>query len=108
MNTGLAIEYSIPYLQSYVEDVDIKAPFNRLIPLLELSFLTPINGGVSGQTTGTVNPGIAWVGQYNQITAEAVLPINNRTSNGIGGVLQLHLFLDDIFPNSIGKPLFGN
>jgi len=106
--TGLALEYSIPYLQASVVDVGLRWPFNRVIPLVELSLETPLDRGEGGRTTGSVNPGILWVGTYFQVGAEAVVPINDRTGDALGAVVQLHFYLDDLFPQSIGKPLFGS
>ena len=105
--TGLALEYSVPYLQASVVDVGLRWPFNRLIPLVELSLETPLDRGEGGRTTGSVNPGILWVGTYFQVGVEAVVPVNDRTGHSVGAVAQLHFYLDDIFPRSIGKPLFG-
>jgi hypothetical protein len=105
--TGFAIEYSIPYLQSFVRDVGIRAPFDRMIPLVEFAFETPLNRG-GGPTTGTINPGVLWAGQSVQFGIEAVLPVNSDSGRGVGVVAQVHLFLDDIFPHTIGKPLFGD
>ena len=104
--TGLAIEYNLQYLQSSVQDIGLPAPFNRMIPLVEFSFSTPFNRGQNGQTTGTINPGVAWAGRYFQLTAEAIIPANNRTGRNVGGVVQLHFFLDDLFPTTIGRPIF--
>src|SRR5207248_5346811 len=53
----------------------------------------------------TIQPGIIWSGTYFQIGAEAIIPVNKRSGHGYGGVVQLHVYLDDIFPNSIGKPI---
>ena len=39
--------------------------------------------------------------------AELIIPVNRLSGHGIGGVAQFHIYLDDIFPRSIGKPLFG-
>ena len=71
---------------------------------------TPVsNTFTSGTvTTGTINPGVIWVGKYYQVGVEAMIPVNRQSGTGVGGIVQLHLFLDDIFPNSIGRPLFGN
>jgi hypothetical protein len=107
LETGFAIEYSLQYLQSFVRDVGLPAPFNRLIPLVEFNFSTPLNRGVGGQTTGTINPGLIWAGQYFQIGAEAIIPANSRSGRNVGGIIQLHFFIDDLFPNSLGKPIFG-
>lgn len=107
LNTGLAVEYSLPYLQSQVRDVGLGAPFDRLIPLVELALSTPMDRGQGGRTTGTVNPGVLWIGQTMQVGLEAVIPVNDRTGNGVGVVFQLHWFLDDLLPHSLGAPLFG-
>jgi hypothetical protein len=77
-----------------------------MIPLVEFALSTPLNRG-GGFTTGTVQPGLLWAGQYYQFGAELIVPVNGTTGHGIGGVFQFHLFLDDIFPRTIGRPLFG-
>jgi hypothetical protein len=102
---GFAVEYSIPYLQSEVRDLGLPAPFNRMIPLVEFALTTPFNRGQSGMTTGTVQPGFIWAGQYFQVGAEMIIPTNSLSGHGIGGVVQLHFYLDDLFPNSIGRPI---
>jgi hypothetical protein len=106
-NVGLAFEYSLEYLQHHVKDVGLSPPFDRMIPLVEVAVATPFNRGQNGQSTGTVQPGVIWAGQYFQVGAEAIIPINSRTGHGVGAVLQLHFFLDDLFPHTIGRPLFG-
>ena len=103
---GFAIEYSLPYLQSFVQDVGLREPFNRMIPVVEFAMSTALDRGSSG-TTGTVNPGIIWAGQYVQLAFEATIPVNSRSGNHVGWIAQLHFFLDDLFPNSLGRPLFG-
>jgi len=91
--------------------VDLGLPdfINHLIPIIEAQFRTPVanNFGQSWATTGTVNPGVIWVGTYFQIGVEAIIPINRESGTGVGVIGQLHLYLDDIFPTTIGKPLFG-
>ena len=106
-NYGFAIEYSLEYLQHHVVDVGIRPPFDHLIPVVEIAMTTPLNRGQGSQTTGTVQPGLIWSGQYYQIGAELIVPINGLSGHGVGGVVQFHMYLDDIFPKSIGKPLFG-
>ena len=104
---GFALEYSLIYLQEQVKDVGLSAPFDRLIPLVEFSFETPLNRGQSGQTTGTINPGVIWSSKYVQFGVEAVVPINKRTGESVGVIGQLHFYIDDLFPRSLGRPLFG-
>jgi hypothetical protein len=102
---ALALEYSIPYLQSAVADLGWREPFNRLIPVVEFVMETPLDRG-GGGTTGTVNPGILWAGRYVQVGIEAVVPVNGRSGSSTGVLAQLHFYLDDLLPASLGKPLF--
>ena len=104
---GLALEYSLIYLQEHVKDIGLKAPFNRLIPLVEFSMSTPLNRGVDKLTTGTINPGVIWSGQYFQVGIEAMIPVNNLSGHNVGVIAQLHFYLDDLLPKIFGKPLFG-
>jgi hypothetical protein len=104
---GLALEYSLIYLQSQVKDIGLRAPFDRLIPLVEFPMETPLNRGRM-PTTGTVNPGLIWSGKYFQLGLEAVIPINSHTGNNVGVLAQIHFYLDDVLPKLFGKPLLGD
>lgn len=105
LKLGFAIEYSLPYLQSFVKDVGLREPFNRLIPLVEFELQKPIDRGATG-FTGTVNPGVIWAGRCMQFALEAIVPVNSRTGGRSGVLFQVHFFLDDLFPRSLGRPLF--
>ena len=107
---GGSLQYSMPYLKSAVVDLNLPDFINHLIPLVEFSFQTPVsNTFTSGTvTTGTVNPGVIWVGDKFQVGVEALIPINRQSGTSVGVIGQLHWFLDDIFPTTIGKPLFSN
>jgi hypothetical protein len=107
LDLGFAIEYSLLYLQSFVKDVGLSEPFNRMIPVVELSLQKPLDRG-GGPTTGTVNPGVLWAGRYMQFGLEAIIPVNSRTGGKTGVLLQIHFFLDDLFPRSLGRPLAGD
>jgi hypothetical protein len=103
---GGAIEYSLLYLQNNVRDQGFSKFVSHLTPVIEMQFSSPAarrNGG----TTGTVNPGLIWSGQYIQLAAEAVVPVNRASGHGLGFIAQLHFYIDDIFPHSLGGPIFG-
>jgi hypothetical protein len=104
---GFALEYSLIYLQEQVKDIGLPCPFDRLIPVVEFSFETPLNRGQAAQTTGTIDPGVMWSSKYVQFGVEAIVPINGRTGNSVGVIGQFHFYLDDLFPHSLGRPLFG-
>jgi hypothetical protein len=103
---GFALEYSLIYLESQVKDIGLRAPFDRLIPLVEFPMETPLNRGAT-PTTGTINPGVIWSGKYFQLGVEAVIPINAHTGNNVGVLAQVHFYLDDVLPKLFGKPLLG-
>jgi hypothetical protein len=109
LNWGGTIQYSLPYLKSAVVDLGLPDFINRFIPLVEATMQTPVaNTFTSGtQTTGTINPGFIWVGNTFQIAVEALIPINRQSGTNVGVIAQLHLYLDDIDPRGIGKPIFG-
>jgi hypothetical protein len=98
MQWGFTVQYNLQYLQSFVRDVGLPAPFNRMIPIVEFAMQTPIEGRQSGKTTGTINPGVIWFGRYCQLGIEAVIPVNNRTGKNVGVLGQIHFYLDDIMP----------
>lgn len=104
LRTGLTLQYSLPYLQSNVRDLGLGPLLGRLVPLVELALDTPVQPG--GGTTGSVNPGVIWVGRSMQFGLEAIIPINQRSGQSIGVLAQLHIFLDDIFARSLGRPMF--
>jgi hypothetical protein len=109
LNWGATIQYSMPYLKSSVVDLGLPDFINHLIPLVEATMQTPVaNTLTSGTlTTGTINPGVIWVGNTFQVGVEALIPINRQSGSNVGVIAQLHLYLDDIDPRGIGKPLFG-
>ncbi len=103
---GATLQYSVPYLQQHVKDMEWPAPFSTAIPVVEFAFETPANGDRSGHTTGTVNPGVIFMGTQVQLGFEAQLPLNSASGNGVGYMAQLHFYLDNIFPSTIGRPIW--
>jgi hypothetical protein len=106
---GGSLQFSMPYLKSEIIDLELPDFINHLIPIVEAQFSTPVanNFGNSYVTTGTVNPGVIWVGSYFQVGLEVMIPINRESGTGVGFLGQLHLYLDDMFPTTIGQPLLG-
>jgi hypothetical protein len=96
---GFTLQYNLQYLQSFVRDVGIPAPFNRMIPIVEFAMQTPVEGPQAGRTTGTINPGVIWFGRYFQLGLELQIPINRESGKSVGVLAQLHFYLDDIAPN---------
>ena len=109
LNWGGTVQYSMPYLKSAVVDLGLPDFVNHLIPLVEATLQTPVANTITSgtMTTGTINPGVIWVGNTFQVGVEALIPINRQSGTNVGVIAQLHLYLDDIEPRGIGKPIFG-
>ena len=103
---GGAIEYSLLYLQNNVRDQGFSNFVAHLTPVIEFNFSSPTTADQGG-TTGTINPGLIWSGQYVQLAAEAIVPVNRASGDGLGFIAQLHFYIDDLFPHSLGRPIFG-
>lgn len=113
---GATLQYSLLYLNSYVHEVEGPEFLRHLIPTVEAQFFTPVSnigpsvvGSIVGthETTGSVNPGVFYIAHDYEIGVEAVFPINNASGKHPGVLAIMDFFLDDIFPNSLGKPIFG-
>ena len=105
---GFTLQYSLPYFNAHVAQID-NAFLKHLIPIVEVDFSTPIhNGTLAGAqlTTGAVQPGVIYEANSWQIALEAVIPVNSASGHGVGVIGELHFFLDDIFPDSLGRPIF--
>ena len=106
---GGSLQYSMPYLKSAVVDLGLPDVVNHLIPIVEASLQSPVsNTFTSGRaTTGTINPGVIWAGRYMQFGVEAMIPVNRDSGSNVGVIGQLHFYLDDIAPATLGRPLFA-
>ena len=111
-NAGLSLQYSLPYLQRFVKDVGLGAPFNKLVPLVEYTGSKCVDSDAlcrsSGNqdTTGFINPGVIWLGRYYQVGVEAQIPVNRASGNHIGVLVGLDVYLDDVLPHSLGAPIW--
>ncbi len=100
------VQYSLIYLQSFVKDIGLGVPFNRMIFVTEFPMETCLARDCKGQITGTVNPGVVWAGKFMELGIAAEIPINSRSGSSVGVLGLIHLFVDDLFPKSIGRPIF--
>ncbi|MBI3637047.1 MAG: hypothetical protein HY216_12690 [Candidatus Rokubacteria bacterium] len=105
---GLVLEYSLSYLKTNVRDIGLPAPLSQLVPLIEFDFQTPVDRESAGKTTGTINPGIVWVGSTVQVGIEAVIPANDRTGVNVGVRAFVRFALDEILGGHLGQPVFSH
>ncbi len=105
-NGGISLQYSIPYLQSQVKDLGLPSFLGNLIPVVEVTWSSPASSPSSQGTTWTVAPGVIYLAQWGEIGVEALIPANKAAGTNVGAAVLVHYFFDDLFPTSIGKPLF--
>jgi len=111
---GATIQYSLYYMNGYVKEVP--EFFRNLIPDFEMIFTTPVSnigpsslGVVPGthETTGFVGPGVYYIAHDYQLGIYAAFPINQASGKHPGIFANVDFYLDDLFPNTLGKPIFG-
>ena len=106
-NWGFTLQYSLPYFSSHVAAIDNDF-LKHLIPVAEFTFQTPIhNGAAAGQPqTGFFRPGAVYITDKWQLALEAMVPMTGASGHGVGVIGQIDFYLDDIFPDSLGRPIF--
>ncbi len=108
ITAGVTLEYSMPYLESKVQSVDIPDFFRRLTPLLEADFTIPEGRSYGVRPTALFGPGVSYAGEGWEFLVEALVPASRYTASGTGVVAQFHLSLGFLFADTIGRPLFSN
>jgi hypothetical protein len=102
---GLSLQYSIRYLQSQVKDLGLPEFVNRLTPLVEVAWSTPASRPNQGSTQYLIAPGINYTATNYAFSIAALIPGNKQTGSHVGVIAQFHLYFDDLFPHSLGKPI---
>ena len=102
---GVSVQYSLPYLQSQVMDYGLPPVLGRLTPIVEITWSSPATKPNTQGTTWTVAPGVLYSGDWYQFGIEALIPANRAAGTNVGVIAQFHVFLDDLFPNTLGKPV---
>jgi hypothetical protein len=105
---GGSLQYSMPYLKSRVTDLGLPDFVNHLVVITEFNLQTETsNFDDNERTTGTINPGLIYLADTYQLAIEAIIPVNRASGDDVGVIGNLHLFLEDILPHSLGKPVFA-
>ena len=102
---GLSLQYGIRYLQSQVKDLGLPEFVNRLTPVVEVAWSSPASKPNQSSTQYLVGAGINYTATNYAVTVEALIPGNKQTGSHMGVIAQFHLYFDDLFPNSLGKPI---
>jgi hypothetical protein len=102
---GLAIQYSLLYLQSQVKDFGLPAFVNQLVPIGEVAWSSAASKPNRNATQYLFGIGLAYTDEKYAVGIEALIPGNAQTGSHIGIIAQVHLYFDDLFPTTLGKPM---
>jgi hypothetical protein len=102
---GLSLQYSMRYLQSQVKDLGLPEFVNQLTPVVEVAWSSPASKPNQDHTQYLIGAGINYTAQSYAVTVEALIPGNKQTGSHVGVIAQFHLYFDDLFPASLGKPI---
>ncbi|MBV9758326.1 MAG: hypothetical protein JO047_14860 [Alphaproteobacteria bacterium] len=105
-SAGFSVQYSLPYLQQHVRDIGLGGFVGHLIPLVEVTWSSPAGRPSVQPTTWTVAPGVIYMADWYQVGIEALIPGNKAAGSNVGVLALFHVFLDDVLPNSLGRPIF--
>ncbi len=108
LNWGFSVQYSTYYLTDrFTGGPPAEEPLFQFVPLVEFAFSNTLGPDSTQRTQASANPGLAYVGATWQVAAEAIVPLNRGAGHGIGGRVQLLMFLDDLVPAVFDRPVFG-
>ncbi|HZP41084.1 MAG TPA: hypothetical protein VFD84_06195 [Candidatus Binatia bacterium] len=105
----IAIQYSIPYLQSFVRDFGLRWPLNALIAVTEFNFEHPVHGGGVGEAVVTTTPGVVYVDRRIELGIAGRFPLSGAAHRELDwGVIGLvDVFIDDLLPWTRWQPIGG-
>jgi hypothetical protein len=78
---------------------------DRLTPVVEFAWSSPASKPNVTSTQYLIGAGINYTATDYAVTVEALIPGNKQTGSHMGVIAQFHLYFDDLFPNSLGKPI---
>jgi hypothetical protein len=102
---GLSLQYSIRYLQSQVKDIGLPEFVNRLTPVVEVAWSSPASKPNQSGTQYLIGAGVNYTATDYAVGVEMLIPGNRQTGSHLGVIAQFHLYFDDLFPTSLGKPI---
>jgi hypothetical protein len=103
---NFCLQFSIPYLQAFVDDLGLRWPLANLIPVTELNVEQGVHGEEAGQARIITTPGVVYMDRYIEVGVAGRFPLTgdaHRDLNwGVIGIVDL--FIDDILPATRWQP----
>jgi hypothetical protein len=102
---GLTVQYSMLYLESQVKDFQLPDWINRLTGVVETTWSSSASKPNNTSTQYLFGVGVNYTTLYYAISVEMLIPGNRATGSHLGVVAQFHLYFDDLFASTLGRPL---
>jgi hypothetical protein len=102
---GMSVQYSMLYLSSQVKDFGLPDWVNRLTGVVETTWSSSASKPNNTNTQSLFGVGVNYTTLHYATSVELLIPGNRETGSHLGLVAQFHLYFDDLFPDSLGKPL---
>jgi hypothetical protein len=102
---GLSLQYSIRYLSTQVKDYGLPDFVNKLTPVVELAWSSPASQPTQDTTQFLWGVGVNYTATDYAVGVEMLIPGNRNSGSHIGVIAQFHLYFDDLFSHSLGKPI---
>jgi hypothetical protein len=104
---NLELEYSLKYLDRYVEPLHVGRPLVDLVPCVQLNYAQSfIASRLSTKPDFRLTPGLAYMGHYCELSVGTQIAVNNAAPSDerVAVVGLVEIFYDDIFPALSWKP----
>jgi hypothetical protein len=95
------IEYSVAYLDRFVEPVDLKRPWRELVPYVQFSYAQSfIASRLTTSPDFRLTPGFAYLGEYCELSVGAQVALNGASPAGdrVAAIGLVEIFYDDLVP----------
>ena len=104
---NLELEYSLKYLDRYVEPLNVGRPWVDMAPYLQLNYAQSfIASGLTTSPDFRLTPGVGYMGHYCELSVGTQIELNNAAPDGdrVAVLGFVEIFCDEIFPALSWKP----
>jgi hypothetical protein len=104
---AFSLQYSLLYSREHMKEIDLPPWLGGLIPLVEFDWVSSSGKPTNVQNAWRAAPGVIYEAKGYEVAVEAQVPLGRSAGTNLGVIVQFYIFLDDLYPNSIGKPLLN-
>ncbi len=98
---NLEVEYSLAYLNRFVEPIELAKPWVQLVPFVQFNYAQSlISSQLNTIPDFRLTPGVAYMGDYCELSVGVQIAVNGAAPKGdqFSALGLVEIFYDDIFP----------